>query len=63
MSFRKKNTDAPRAKKVRRQVELCSLCGNYMRLPDEDKIAYDYSLPEKFTGVCSSCADIRNHSL
>lgn len=59
----KRNTDSRPANHPKRQIELCSLCGNYMRLPDEDKIDYDYSLPEKFTGACSSCADIRNHSL
>jgi hypothetical protein len=47
----------------KRPVELCYMCGNDMKLPDEDKIEYDYDAPPKVTGVCSYCADIRHHSL
>ena len=54
-----KRADSPdnAVRQAKRPVELCSLCGNNMRLPDEDKIKYDYDLPPKHSGVCSQCAE------
>jgi hypothetical protein len=57
MSSQIPSRSKPQKRPAKRAVELCSQCGEMMRLKDEDKIEYDYSIPYKFTGVCSRCAD------